>query len=160
MQQQQQSKPAASQKCYLAEIEKRRQLNNPAKLQLLLLRGANGMWAQCRRETVLIPHEHDRFEVGVLVLIRLVELESKRQLISIEKANEEVVRSLLQHTEMIGEIKEKMQEIEQWRYSLTFQSAELYKRSESLDLREDAIKIQEEAMQDFSRAMMEKQATQ
>ncbi len=152
--QQQQQKPVA--RCFLAEIEKRRQLQNPAKLQLLLLRGANGMWTQCRRETILLPHEHDRFEVGVLVFLRIIETEGKRQGIQCEKATEEIVRSLLLHNEKIAEIKQQMQEIELWRDSLVFQSIELEKRKEALDLREDALKPQEEAMENFSRVMMDK----
>lgn len=129
---------------YLAQVEKRRQLQSPGKLQILAARGANGLWVR-HKEFIALPSSGDRFGEGVLVLIAL---NDKRCCTSLEPAVGEIVRLLV---DLPLEVERQRQENEAWRYSLEYQCAELQKRESEYGTREARLKVQEEAMKNFNK---------
>lgn len=136
---------------YLAVIERRnRPLQGSAgKLQLLVLRGANGLWVEHKR-AIALPVEKDRFHEGVLVI---VQLGFKDSITSIAPAADEVVRALIGFSE---DIFKQREDTELWNHSIQYQYVELKKREQELDRREDMIKIQEKTMAEIHKIMKEK----
>lgn len=114
---------------YLASIEKRKQLQSPGKLQLLALKGANNLWVRANQEP-LVDFTKDRsgFLEGVLVLVTLSE---KRVVLSMEYAQDEILRGLVS-----TELKRQWDEVAVWRSSLEFQRIEVEKRRIALEKRE------------------------
>lgn len=142
---------------YLAQVEKRRHLTIPGKLVILAVQGANGMWVK-HNEIVIYHFDRDRIGEGALVLIQL---SSKRQVMSMESAADEIVRSLLNFTAKTLELKEQWDEISLWRNSLHYQTVELEQRKKEVgedhDRRELALKLQESSIKDFSKIMLERE---
>lgn len=114
---------------YLANIEKRKQLQSPGRLQLIALRGANGLWTRYK-DTVTFTSDRSGLYEGVLVLVTLSESE-KRQVLSIEFAQDEILRGLIS-----TELKRQWDEISVWRSSLEFQRIEVEKRRIAIEKRE------------------------
>lgn len=135
---------------YLAIVERRnRQLQGGGgKLQTLALRSANGLWVAHKR-AISLPSDKDRFNEGVLVLVEI----GKDAITNIAPAAEEIVRSLLDFSESIFQHRE---DVELWNHALKYQYAELKKREEQLNSREDILKLQEKTITEVHKIMKEK----
>ena len=114
---------------YLACIEKRKQLQSPGKLQLIALRGANGLWTRYK-DTVTFTSDRSGLYEGVLVLVTLGG-DKQRQVLSIESAQEAILQGLVNM-----DLKRQWDEIEVWRNSLEYQRIEIEKRKMVLEKKE------------------------
>lgn len=126
---------------YLAEVQKQR-LAREAKLQILAIRGANGLWTPFK-ETLPLGHQH-HFENGLLVL---VELNSKRDIRKIEPAATQLVRYLEEAYKKLAEIENEKAEIVFWRHSLEYQAIELEKRKQNLEQKEQLVEAKEKKLE-------------
>ena len=113
---------------YLGSVEKRKQLQSPGKLQLIALKGANGLWTRYK-DTITFTSDHSGLYEGVLVLVTLSNKD--RQILSLNLAVDEILRVLVN-----AELKRQWDEIEVWRNSLEYQRIEIEKRKMILEKKE------------------------
>lgn len=136
---------------YLAQIEKTKQFNNPGKLQLLAVKGANGIWTAVK-ESISFYLSSDEFSKKDLVL---VELDNQRKIKNIKNANEEITRNLIQLSVAVTDERQKSAE---WKNSSEYITIEICKRERECDrreadcdFRETALKIQEKAISNLNK---------
>ena len=135
---------------YLAEVEKIKQFNAPGKLQLLALKGANGVWIRAK-ESVPFYSSGEEFSKKDLVL---VEFDGSRKIKTIKNANEELVKILIQLSADLA--KEKQNSLE-WKSTSEYITLEVNKRERECnkreadcDFREAALKTQEKAIRNLN----------
>lgn len=127
---------------YLGQVQ--RQRGRDSKLQILAIRGNNGLW-MLFRETLNLSNQH-QLENGVLVL---VELNSKRQISNLEPAAGEIIRYLSEAYEKIAAIENQKAEFAEWRYALEYQSIELQKRDAAITNREALLAAKEQKVEEI-----------
>lgn len=111
------------------------------QIQILAIRGNNGLW---------IPHQEvitkslDWKIVCTVNSLVLVKLDSKREIVEIEYATNEIVRYLVDAYNKLTGIEVQKAQFAEWRYSLEYQSLELDKRKQAIINREDLLAAKEQ----------------
>jgi len=142
---------------YLAEVQKKTSFVGIAKTELKLLacqRSADN-WSAVANEEV-VPTDESSLKDGALVL---VELSSNKQIQKVEEAGRRLVSTLQGFSRMQEKFKEREDEIEQWKQSLTYQSHELNRREMEMDTRREQLQQLEEDFEQLEQQRQELNAT-
>lgn len=122
---------------YLAEVQKKQKTGfiGAAKAELKLLAEKRGeqSWIPILGEEVIPAEEANNLNAGALVLVDL----ANRQVQRIQEAGRPLVSILQNFSRQLEKSKVQVEEIEQWKDSLTYQSQELNRRLEQLQHKEE-----------------------
>jgi hypothetical protein len=107
---------------YLAEVQKQRSGfkglgGGKAELKLLACQRGEHNWSAISIDDVIPVEEANKFNDGTLVL---VELSASKQVQRIQEAARQLVSILQNFSRLQDKFKDKEEEIEQWKASLTF----------------------------------------
>ncbi|MEO0970621.1 MAG: pilus motility taxis protein HmpF, partial [Cyanobacteria bacterium J06639_18] len=134
---------------YLAEVQKQKGglLGSSSKtgLKLLACQRKDQSWATVSEETIG-AEEASKLNDGVLVL---VEINSSHQVQRIQEAGHPLVNILQNFSRQLEKFKNKEQEIDQWKESLTFQAQEFNRREMEMETRLEELQHLEEEQQQF-----------
>lgn len=132
---------------YLAEVQKQKGglLGSGAKTELKLLacQRTDQNWSTVSEE-VISAEEASKLNDGALVL---VEINPNRQVQRIQEAGRPLVNILQNFSRQVEKFKNKEDEIDQWKQSLTFQAQELNRREMDMEARLEQLQQMEEAFQ-------------
>lgn len=125
---------------YLAEVQKQRSGfglgGGKAELKLLACQRGEHNWSAVPGDDVIPVEEANKFNDGTLVL---VELSASKQVQRIQEAARQLVSILQNFSRLQDKFKDKEEEIEQWKASLTFSSQELNRREMEMQAREEQL---------------------
>ncbi|WP_341739454.1 pilus motility taxis protein HmpF [Microcoleus sp. CAWBG640] len=125
---------------YLAEVQKQRSGfglgGGKAELKLLACQRGEHNWIAVPGDDVIPVEEANKFNDGTLVL---VELSASKQVQRIQEAARQLVSILQNFSRLQDKFKDKEEEIEQWKASLTFSSQELNRREMEMQAREEQL---------------------
>jgi chromosome segregation ATPase len=125
---------------YLAEVQKQRSGfglgGGKAELKLLACQRGEHNWTAVPGDDVIPVEEANKFNDGTLVL---VELSASKQVQRIQEAARQLVSILQNFSRLQDKFKDKEEEIEQWKASLTFSSQELNRREMEMQAREEQL---------------------
>ncbi len=125
---------------YLAEVQKQRSGfglgGGKAELKLLACQRGEHNWSAVAGDDVIPVEEANKFNDGSLVL---VELSASKQVQRIQEAARQLVSILQNFSRLQDKFKDKEEEIEQWKASLTFSSQELNRREMEMQAREEQL---------------------
>ena len=134
---------------YLAEVQKQKGglLGSSSKtgLKLLACQRKDQSWTTVSEETIG-AEEASKLNDGVLVL---VEINSSHQVQRIQEAGHPLVNILQNFSRQLEKFKNKEQEIDQWKESLTFQAQEFNRREMEMETRLEELQHLEEEQQQF-----------
>ncbi|MDJ0696628.1 pilus motility taxis protein HmpF [Mastigocoleus sp. MO_188.B34] len=134
---------------YLAEVQKQKGglLGSSSKtgLKLLACQRKDQSWTTVSEETIG-AEEASKLNDGVLVL---VEINSSHQVQRIQEAGHPLVNILQNFSRQLEKFKNKEQEIDQWKESLTFQAQEFNRREMEMETRLEELQHLEEKQQQF-----------
>lgn len=132
---------------YLAEVQKQKSGfglgGAKAELKLLACRRSEHNWSAVPGEELIPAEEANSFNAGTLVL---VELSNSKQVQQIQEAARQLVSILQNFSRLQDKFKDKEEEIEQWKASLTFSSQELNRREMEMQAREEQLAQMEEEL--------------
>ena len=133
---------------YLAEVQKQRSGfglgGGKAELKLLACQRGEHNWSAVPVDDVIPVEEANKFNDGTLVL---VELSASKQVQRIQEAARQLVSILQNFSRLQDKFKDKEEEIEQWKASLTFSSQELNRREMEMQAREEQLAQMEEELE-------------
>ncbi|WP_293125863.1 pilus motility taxis protein HmpF [Microcoleus sp. bin38.metabat.b11b12b14.051] len=133
---------------YLAEVQKQRSGfglgGGKAELKLLACQRGEHNWAAVPGDDAIPVEEANKFNDGTLVL---VELSSNKQVQRIQEAARQLVSILQNFSRLQDKFKDKEEEIEQWKASLTFSSQELNRREMEMQAREEQLAQMEDELE-------------
>ncbi|MEG4496430.1 pilus motility taxis protein HmpF [Microcoleus sp. F10-C6] len=133
---------------YLAEVQKQRSGfglgGGKAELKLLACQRGEHNWSAVPGDDVIPVEEANKFNDGTLVL---VELSASKQVQRIQEAARQLVSILQNFSRLQDKFKDKEEEIEQWKASLTFSSQELNRREMEMQAREEQLAQMEEELE-------------
>lgn len=133
---------------YLAEVQKQKSGfglgGAKAELKLLACRRSEHNWSAVPGEELIPAEEANSFNAGTLVL---VELSNSKQVQQIQEAARQLVSILQNFSRLQDKFKDKEEEIEQWKASLTFSSQELNRREMEMQAREEQLAQMEEELE-------------
>ena len=125
---------------YLAEVQKQRSGfglgGGKAELKLLACQRGEHNWSAVPGDDAIPVEEANKFNDGTLVL---VELSASKQVQRIQEAARQLVSILQNFSRLQDKFKDKEEEIEQWKASLTFSSQELNRREMEMQAREEQL---------------------
>jgi chromosome segregation ATPase len=125
---------------YLAEVQKQRSGfglgGGKAELKLLACQRGEHNWSAVPGDDAIPVEEANKFNDGTLVL---VELSASKQVQRIQEAARQLVSILQNFSRLQDKSKDKEEEIEQWKASLTFSSQELNRREMEMQAREEQL---------------------
>ncbi|WP_341733282.1 pilus motility taxis protein HmpF [Microcoleus sp. EPA2] len=125
---------------YLAEVQKQRSGfglgGGKAELKLLACQRGEHNWSAVPGDDLIPVEEANKFNDGTLVL---VELSASKQVQRIQEAARQLVSILQNFSRLQDKFKDKEEEIEQWKASLTFSSQELNRREMEMQAREEQL---------------------
>jgi chromosome segregation ATPase len=125
---------------YLAEVQKQRSGfglgGGKAELKLLACQRSEYNWSAVPGDDAIPVEEANKFNDGTLVL---VELSTSKQVQRIQEAASKLVSILQTFSRLQDKSKDKEEEIEQWKASLTFSSQELNRREMEMQAREEQL---------------------
>ena len=125
---------------YLAEVQKQRSGfglgGGKAELKLLACQRGEHNWSAVPGDDAMTVEEANKFNDGTLVL---VELSASKQVQRIQEAARQLVSILQNFSRLQDKFKDKEEEIEQWKASLTFSSQELNRREMEMQAREEQL---------------------
>lgn len=130
---------------YLAEVQKQKSGfglgGAKAELKLLACQRSEHNWSAVPGDEAIPSEEANNFNAGALVL---VDLSASKQVQRIQEAARQLVSILQNFSRLQDKIKNKEEEIEQWKASLTFSSQEIARREMELQAREEQLAQMEE----------------
>ena len=133
---------------YLAEVQKQRSGfglgGGKAELKLLACQRGEHNWSAVPGDDAIPVEEANKFNDGTLVL---VELSASKQVQRIQEAARQLVSILQNFSRQQDKFKDKEEEIEQWKASLTFSSQELNRREMEMQAREEQLAQMEEELE-------------
>jgi chromosome segregation ATPase len=134
---------------YLAEVQKQRSGfkglgGGKAELKLLACQRGEHNWSAISIDDVIPVEEANKFNDGTLVL---VELSASKQVQRIQEAARQLVSILQNFSRLQDKFKDKEEEIEQWKASLTFSSQELNRREMEMQAREEQLAQMEDELE-------------
>ena len=133
---------------YLAEVQKQRSGfglgGGKAELKLLACQRGEHNWSAVPGDDAIPVEEANKFNDGTLVL---VELSANKQVQRIQEAARQLVSILQNFSRLQDKFKDKEEEIEQWKASLTFSSQELNRREMEMQAREEQLAQMEEELE-------------
>ena len=133
---------------YLAEVQKQKSGfglgGGKAELKLLACQRAEHNWSAVPGDDAIPVEEANKFNDGTLVL---VELSASKQVQRIQEAARQLVSILQNFSRLQDKFKDKEEEIEQWKASLTFSSQELNRREMEMQAREEQLAQMEEELE-------------
>lgn len=133
---------------YLAEVQKQRSGfglgGGKAELKLLACQRGEHNWSAVPGDDTIPVEEANKFNDGTLVL---VELSASKQVQRIQEAARQLVSILQNFSRLQDKFKDKEEEIEQWKASLTFSSQELNRREMEMQAREEQLAQMEDELQ-------------
>ncbi|MEG4507073.1 pilus motility taxis protein HmpF [Microcoleus sp. F6_B4] len=133
---------------YLAEVQKQRSGfglgGGKAELKLLACQRGEHNWSAVPGDDAIPVEEANKFNDGTLVL---VELSASKQVQRIQEAARQLVSILQNFSRLQDKFKDKEEEIEQWKASLTFSSQELNRREMEMQAREEQLAQMEEELE-------------
>lgn len=133
---------------YLAEVQKQRSGfglgGGKAELKLLACQRGEHNWSAVPVDDVIPVEEANKFNDGSLVL---VELSASKQVQRIQEAARQLVSILQNFSRLQDKFKDKEEEIEQWKASLTFSSQELNRREMEMQAREEQLAQMEDELE-------------
>ncbi|OCR01526.1 hypothetical protein BCD67_18715 [Oscillatoriales cyanobacterium USR001] len=133
---------------YLAEVQKQKSGfglgGAKAELKLLACRRSEHNWSAVPGEELIPAEEANSFNAGTLVL---VELSNSKQVQQIQEAARQLVSILQNFSRLQDKFKDKEEEIEQWKASLTFSSQELNRREMEMQAREEQLAQMEDELE-------------
>ena len=133
---------------YLAEVQKQKSSfglgSGKAELKLLACRRSEHNWSAVPGEELIPAEEANSFNGGTLVL---VELSNSKQVQQIQEAARQLVSILQNFSRLQDKFKDKEEEIEQWKASLTFSSQELNRREMEMQAREEQLAQMEDELE-------------
>ncbi|MEG4573645.1 pilus motility taxis protein HmpF [Microcoleus sp. N3A4] len=133
---------------YLAEVQKQRSGfglgGGKAELKLLACQRGEHNWSAVPGDDVIPVEEANKFNDGTLVL---VELSASKQVQRIQEAARQLVSILQNFSRLQDKFKDKEEEIEQWKASLTFSSQELNRREMEMQAREEQLAQMEDELE-------------
>jgi len=128
---------------YLAEVQKSKGVfgGGKAELKLLACQRADS-WSAVPNEEMVPAEEANNRNPGVLVL---VDLTANKQVQRLRQDTPgELLKILQNFSRQIDKYKKESEEIEQWKESLSFQSAELQRREEEMEAQREQFEQNEE----------------
>lgn len=129
---------------YLAEVQKQKSGfglgGGKAELKLLAKQQGEHNWSAVPGEESIPVEDANKFNDGALVL---VELSASKQVQRLQEAGRQLVSILQNFSRLHDKFKDKEEEIEQWKASLTFSSQEIYRREMELQVREEQVNHRE-----------------
>ncbi|MBD1810317.1 pilus motility taxis protein HmpF [Microcoleus vaginatus DQ-U2] len=133
---------------YLAEVQKQKSGfglgGGKAELKLLACQRGEHNWSAVPGDDGIPVEEANKFNDGTLVL---VELSASKQVQRIQEAARQLVSILQNFSRLQDKFKDKEEEIEQWKASLTFSSQELNRREMEMQAREEQLAQMEEELE-------------
>lgn len=133
---------------YLAEVQKQKSGfglgGGKAELKLLACQRAEHNWSAVPGDDAIPVEEANKFNDGTLVL---VELSASKQVQRIQEAARQLVSILQNFSRLQDKFKDKEEEIEQWKASLTFSSQELNRREMEMQAREEQLAQMEDELE-------------
>ena len=134
---------------YLAEVQKQRSGfgglgGGKAELKLLACQRGEHNWVAVPGDEVIPVEEANKFNDSTLVL---VELSASKQVQRIQEAARQLVSILQNFSRLQDKFKDKEEEIEQWKASLTFSSQELNRREMEMQAREEQLAQMEDELE-------------
>lgn len=130
---------------YLAEVQKQKSGfglgGAKAEIKLLACQRSENNWSAVPGDEAIPSEEANSFNAGALVL---VDLSASKQVQRIQEAARQLVSILQNFSRLQDKIKNKEEEIEQWKASLTFSSQEIARREMELQAREEQLAQMEE----------------
>ena len=133
---------------YLAEVQKQRSGfglgGGKAELKLLACQRGEHNWTAVPGDDAIPVEEANKFNDGTLVL---VELSASKQVQRIQEAARQLVSILQNFSRLQDKFKDKEEEIEQWKASLTFSSQELNRREMEMQAREEQLAQMEDELE-------------
>jgi len=133
---------------YLAEVQKQRSGfglgGGKAELKLLACQRGEHSWSAVPGDDAIPVEEANKFNDGTLVL---VELSASKQVQRIQEAARQLVSILQNFSRLQDKFKDKEEEIEQWKASLTFSSQELNRREMEMQAREEQLAQMEDELE-------------
>lgn len=133
---------------YLAEVQKQKSGfglgGGKAELKLLACQRAEHNWSAVPGDDAIPVEEANKFNDGTLVL---VELSANKQVQRIQEAARQLVSILQNFSRLQDKFKDKEEEIEQWKASLTFSSQELNRREMEMQAREEQLAQMEDELE-------------
>ncbi|MGL5059432.1 MAG: pilus motility taxis protein HmpF, partial [Microcoleus sp.] len=133
---------------YLAEVQKQKSGfglgGGKAELKLLACQRAEHNWSAVPGDDTIPVEEANKFNDGTLVL---VELSASKQVQRIQEAARQLVSILQNFSRLQDKFKDKEEEIEQWKASLTFSSQELNRREMEMQAREEQLAQMEDELE-------------
>lgn len=133
---------------YLAEVQKQRSGfglgGGKAELKLLACQRGEHNWSAVPGDDAIPVEEANKFNDGTLVL---VELSASKQVQRIQEAARQLVSILQNFSRLQDKFKDKEEEIEQWKASLTFSSQELNRREMEMQAREEQLAQMEDELE-------------
>lgn len=134
---------------YLAEVQKQRSGfgglgGGKAELKLLACQRGEHNWVAVPGDELIPVEEANKFNDSTLVL---VELSASKQVQRIQEAARQLVSILQNFSRLQDKFKDKEEEIEQWKASLTFSSQELNRREMEMQAREEQLAQMEDELE-------------
>jgi predicted RNase H-like nuclease (RuvC/YqgF family) len=129
---------------YLAQVQKKGFLGK-AGLRLIARQKSEEIWVILSEEEVISSSE-SQWNEGVFVL---VELSANKQVLKVEEATQWIIHLIQKYlTKGITPdfLSEEINQIEQWRQSLTLQSQEVARRTVELEARREQLQLLEEEL--------------
>lgn len=134
---------------YLAEVQKQKGgllgSSSKTELKLLACQRKDQSWTTVSEESIA-AEEANKLNDGALVL---VEMNSNHQVQRIQEAGHPLVNILQNFSRQLEKFKNKEQEIDQWKESLTFQAQEFNRREMEMETRLEELQHLEEQKQQF-----------
>lgn len=136
---------------YLAEVQKQKSGfglgSGKAELKLLACQRGEHNWSAVPGDESIPAEEANSFNAGALVLVEFNE--RSKQVQRIQEAARQLVSILQNFSRLQDKFKDKEEEIEQWKASLTFSSQELNRREMEMQAREEQLAQMEEELDRF-----------
>lgn len=140
-------------KYFLAQVFDKSRYGSKGKVRFVATRREDGIWTAANTsETLPLNNSYPHLNEGMLVLI---ELDSKRQIIKVISAVEELVSCLRDWSLRLAKFETEEAEINSWRESLKYQGTEFFIRNEELQRREQAIEAKETQLNKLLEAAQE-----
>lgn len=123
---------------YLASVQRNR-IQRSVALKLLAVKRVDGLWRKLPSDELIVvpPSVTDLADERLVV----VSLSLKREVVNIVSATSAMPLILQQLSGEIFKLKKSEEEIEAWKMSLQYQSAELSDRREALEAGEESLKV-------------------
>ena len=141
---------------YLAEVKKQSKGfigGTDTKLKLLAFQRNDQSWTAVPADEVIAAEQASNFSDGALLIVALSgtrQVQGTPQL-----AGARIVAMLQNFSRLLDKSKEKEEEIEQWKESLTYQSQELTRREMEMETRLEQLEQREEELRDVEKERQE-----